>query len=174
MSTSNHEDPREEQYESLSPMQQHLYDESKDYPEILKSRDLKAIHLYSQYFIVKEGSDKTLLTLLPPEPKDLTAIELVEDILDNGRLTKVQFKMLLPFVIYEWAMAGYPVQCDGGRLGSLVSIVRDCIENYKPGEFCQDLAIQEVQSVSTEYPDGCQDIIIAAGNILDISYWTLF
>ena len=84
---------------------------------------------------------------------------------------KIQFKIFLPFVIYEWAMEDYqPVQCDGGKLGSLVSIVRDCIEYYKPGEFCQDLAIQEVQSVYAEWPYS-EEIIAAAGDILGIATW---
>ena len=157
---------------NLSKEQQAIYRIFKNQhprvPDSNKAASLKYTHLNAQYQISLEGSDDTLLKLLPPEPSTPTAGQIAVKLYQDGNLIAGVFKVLLPFIIYDLAdpQFGRLPQCDRSDITglnefeSLIVKIRRCIIDNDDPSVCKEKVMMQ-----TQYDDTTQDDQI--GHIFD-------
>jgi hypothetical protein len=136
---------------------------------------LKYIHCATLYQIILDGSDTRILQTLPSEPLKPTAVRLAREMFEGEYLESPAFRVLLPFMIYDYANICYGrfPNCDSehnalNNFQLLIARVREqCVfkklsknQHINPcdpkGDFddCKIFAIQEFQRSINETIDG--------------------
>ena len=168
----------EQKINSLSKTQQDIYyafiNRYSGIEESFAPSYLKYAHCAAQYQISLDASDNTLLTLLPPELASPTAIQVVTRFYQDKTLGDDEFKILLPFIIFEFAgQANLFPQCNdhSAKLDLFEKFVcdtRHCLNNSAPEEayICKKISIVRTQFAS--YEDSYEQIIDLAKNSLGI------
>ena len=95
----------------LTKKQQKTYNSYKEiYPNLLESIRpfyLKILHYEAQNQIYLEQSDSSLIALLDPEPKNITAIDVYQRFKADNTLELGIIHILLPYIILEVASNNY-------------------------------------------------------------------
>jgi len=178
------------QYKHWSKQQQAIYEGFQNhYPKItdsFKDTYLKFTHLGAQYQIKLDRSDDSLLKALPPEPSKPTAAQVAVKFHLDGILDTAAFKVLLPFIIYDYAdpKSGRLPQCDGdqftdsqlNKFEAMIAETRKCItaqeKNRDNPSVCKELVM--VQTRIAYYDDTYDQIAIPAQEFLGITDFHVF
>ena len=117
---------------------------------------LKLTHMMAQYQINLDNSDKSLLLLLPPEPKSPTAMQIALELYNDNELKMQTLDILLPFIMYDLAnpKSGSIPQCSSfnsevlNQFELIIAASRKCMNTHKEEhndqEVCKDLIFSKL------------------------------